>query len=251
MVAADRRPHGVGEAAALSDFFEETRAHPPAEDSIEDGENIAVGVLAGEGGEADSKVALVDVAGLCLEPLFRQAGLERQERREGGARQRAHLLLHQRDHPVMVGVAGYAHDDILRHVPAGDVVEQVAGSDSLHTLFAAGDRPAEWLIAVDGAGEKLARPVSRLVMGATYLLLNDCPLPVDLDRVQQRTGDHVCQHVDSEIKALVRHLCPVAGQFPVGEGVQDAAGAFDGLGDGEGIGVGGAAFEQQVLHIVR
>ncbi len=97
----------------------------------------------------------------------------------------------------------------------------------------------------DGAADRLARKgggveqvdheiVGRVLQGRDFLQ-DHVLLALQLGRVEQAGGEDVGEHVEREAAILAQHAGVIGGAFDAGRGVEVAARAFDGFGDGAGV----------------
>jgi hypothetical protein len=150
-----------------------------------------------------------------------------------------------------VDAAGDAEDQAMGAVPGVDVVHQVAALNGGDAVEIAGDVPADGLVAVGGVGEEAEGALAGLVVGAADLLLDDGALALDFGGVEQGVAQAVGEDVEGEVEAVEGDAVPEAGELLAGEGVEGAAGAFDGGADLAGAGAGRRALEQHVFEVVR
>ncbi len=111
------------------------------------------------------------------------------------------------------------------------------------------DRPPERMPRELRRVEKVMHQLGRLVSVHGPFLEDDVALPVDVGRVQTRMQQHVHEDVEEHGQVGRGGAGVKAGMFLVGEGVEVAADALDGLGDGGG-GPPTRALEHQVLDEV-
>ena len=150
---------------------------------------------------------------------------------------------------AVLEVAGRRDDEVRGDVGVGEVAAKRRLVERRHRLRLAEDRPAEWMLRPEPAGEDLVDEIVGRVLDHLDLFEDDFLLALDFGRVERRSGDEIREHVHGHRQVLVEHLDVVAGVFLRGERVEVAADRVDLLGDVLG-GAGGRALEEHVLHEV-
>ena len=128
---------------------------------------------------------------------------------------------------------------------------QVLGREARHRGGRPDDRQAERVAGEELLGEEVVDEVFGVVVAALDLLQHDLPLALRLFGVEEGVSKHVREQVDGEGQVFGEGAGVIAGQLPVGEGVEVPPDVVHFVGDVLAAGPALGAFEEHVLQKVR
>ena len=246
-VRADR----VGQPATLAHFEEQAAAHPPPQHLVEQRQRVAIRIEPRPAAQRQRQIALLDRPLLHADRILRQRPLGRRARRAGLARLRRPVLLRQPHHLVHAHIPRHREHDVLRPVPALNVLGEMLARNRPNRLQIPRDLPGQRLLAVRRRADQLPRPLRRLVVRPPNLRADHRALPLDLALLQQRMLHAVGQHIHRQRQPVVGHAIPERRQLPCGVRIQRSARALDCRRNSRRLRPPLRALEQHVLEIVR
>ena len=246
----DRAGDIVGQAPVFTQVEEKAAAGAVAEDTVEHGQGVAVGVGEGKAGQTEAKVGLVGGAAVDAD-LGGRRSLGHGFPIEGrawppGAGGRGYCV-----HGLAVGDApGDGDDGVGGIVLAFHVGNDILEVDGVDGFDGAADVAAHGLVRPEGLVDEEVGKLGGVVVGGPQLFEDDLPLLFHLGGIHDRMLHHVKQDGEGLPVVGSGHLAPEDGHLPVGAGVHQAAHPLDGVADELGGGPVPAALEGQVLKEV-
>ena len=243
----------VSQSARLPDLLEQPGTQPTAERGVQHRQRPAMLPAAPGRAYAQGHVCLLGVT--IAQYQSRSSGhpagaLARRGRPLPPDQPRPEMLAHQREHLVVVDIAGHRDDHPLRRVAPNVKRVQLGPRHRRHRLRAADHRPAHRVVAEQRRQEHVRQRVLGVVVAHRDLLEDDVAFQLDVFGRAATVEHHIGHQVDGQRQIAVEHMRVVAGVLLGGERVELTADGIHRLRDLHG-GASRRRLEQQMFQEVR
>ena len=243
--------HVIREPEPFADVEEQTRAHPFAENRVQQVQHVAIGVHVAQRPHPQADVRLLGALPAHGEVWAAQRTRWFRQLRAVELARQQELRGHGAGDNRVVDHAGRADDEVRHAVVRVCVLEDVVARQLRHRRQRAGDVAAQRVARPDQLLEQVLHVLLRLVLVHLQLLEDHRPFALDVRRLELRVRHDVEQHIEPELHVLGRYARPVRGQLLVGGCVDEPADSLDRVGDLLRCRPAPGALEKEVLDEMR